>query len=101
MVSSRGGSGSGALMVDSWRGPSQPWCGCGVLGLTPAILGAEGVVRIGQVWGVVSAKSLKNHWRWVCPYSLRSSEPFGNGAGGQPNMMSEEKDCIYRVCIAP
>lgn len=41
-------------MVDSWRGPSQPWRGCGVLGLTPAILGAEGVARIGQVWGSVS-----------------------------------------------
>lgn len=39
-------------MVDFWRGPSQPWRG--VLGLTPAILGAEGVARIGQVWGSVS-----------------------------------------------
>ena len=102
MVSSRGWSGSGTLLVDSWLGSIAAlvwqWC---VLVLTPAVLGAEGVARIGQVWGVVSAKSLKNHWRWVYPYSLRSSEPFGNRAGGQPNVMSEEKDCVYRVCIAP
>lgn len=45
---------------------------------------------IGQVFGVVSAKSLKNHGRWVCAYSLRSSEPLGSGADGQPNMISKE-----------
>lgn len=49
MVSFRGWSGSGALMVDSWLRSvvALVWAWC-VLGLTPATLGAEGVVRIGQ-----------------------------------------------------
>lgn len=81
MLSFRGRAGPGALMVDSWLGSTaalvRVWYG---LGLTPATLGAEGVERIGQLFGVVSVKSLKNHWRWVCLHSLRSSEPFGSGA---------------------
>lgn len=43
MVSSRGWSGSGALLVDSWLGSiaALVWLWC-VLGLTPAVLGGSG-----------------------------------------------------------